>query len=220
MKMCGSYDQTRVRSCLWRVNTFYQKLQIVLWILSLCNYHLAWGIGTATVALSPSLVKKHILFIESSKRGIDNSVPFADIKLGFDRVQNTTDLKNTRTRHLFLVTSDVEATKGDLVQAFSDKVNQRAVKKRWTHEFVVYEISFKELRSYAVEAFDLDISFGPKQYTIKNCKQSDSGTFNLGARVNWNTKEYNINHVEKVILRDSKACKGDPLQIPSGTCRT
>lgn len=212
IKMCEFHDQTKVRICLWRLNKFYQKLQIVLWYLCLSNYHFVWGIETPSIVLSSSLVAKHVLFIESSRRGTDHSVPFVDIKQGFDIVQDTPYFineydKNTRNRHLFLVTSDTEATKEDLKQAFIDKIEQRAVKERNTHNFIVYKILLKELRSHAVDAFDLDIKFGTKNYTIKNCKQSDSGTFNLGAKVNWSKREYEINHVEKVTLQNSKPCK-------------
>lgn len=221
--MCRFRDQTKVRSCLWRLNTFYQKLQIVLWFLCLCNYYFVWG-SRPSVVLSPSFVKKHILFIESSSRGTNHSVPFVYIKQGFDIVQNTSDFinkngKNTRKRHLFLVTSDIEATKDDLVLTFSDKVTHRAKKARWTNSFVVYNIFLNENQSHAVDAFDLDIKFGTN-YTIKNCKRSDSGTFNLGAKVNWSTGEYEINHVEKVTLQNSKPCKDFSLQNPPGTCRT
>lgn len=224
IKMCRFRDQTKVRSCLWRLNTFYQKLQIVLWFLCLCNYYFVWG-SRPSVVLSPSFVKKHILFIESSSRGTNHSVPFVYIKQGFDIVQNTPYFinendKNTRNRHLFLVTSDTEATKEDLKQVFIDKIEQRTVKERNTHNFIVYKILLKELRSHAVDAFDLDIKFGTKNYTIKNCKQSDSGTFNLGAKVNWSKREYEINHVEKVTLQNSKPCKDFSLQNPPGTCRT
>lgn len=219
IKMCEFHNETKVRIDLWRLNTYYQQLQIVLWYLCLSNYHSVWGIEWV---LSSSLVAKHILFIESSRRGTDHSVPFVDIKQGFDIVQNIPNFinKNTRNRHLLLVTSDIEATKEDLKQAFIDKIEQRAMKERKTHNFIVYKIFLKELRSHAVDAFDLDIKLDNKNYTIKNCKQSDSGTFNLGAKVNWATGHYEINHVEKVTLQNSKSCKGFSLQIPSGTCRT
>lgn len=219
IKMCEFHNETKVRIDLWRLNTYYQQLQIVLWYLCLSNYHSVWGIEWV---LSSSLVAKHILFIESSRRGTDHSVPFVDIKQGFDIVQNIPNFinKNTRNRHLLLVTSDIEATKEDLKQAFIDKIEQRAMKERKTHNFIVYKIFLKELRSHAVDAFDLDIKLDNKNYTIKNCKQSDSGTFNLGAKVNWATGHYEINHVEKVTLQNSKSCKDFSLQIPSGTCRT
>lgn len=219
IKMCEFHNETKVRIDLWRLNTYYQQLQIVLWYLCLSNYHSVWGIEWV---LSSSLVAKHILFIESSRRGTDHSVPFVDINQGFDIVQNIPNFinKNTRNRHLLLVTSDIEATKEDLKQAFIDKIEQRAMKERKTHNFIVYKIFLKELRSHAVDAFDLDIKLDNKNYTIKNCKQSDSGTFNLGAKVNWATGHYEINHVEKVTLQNSKSCKGFSLQIPSGTCRT
>lgn len=225
IKMCEFHNQTKVRIGFWRLNTYYQQLQIVLWYLCLSNYHSVWGIETSSIVLSSSLVAKHILFIESSRRGTDHSVPFGDIKQGFDIVQNrpyfiNENDKNTRNRHLFLVTSDTEATQEDLKQAFIDKIEQRAIKVRKTHNFIVYTIFLKELRSHAVDAFDLDIKFDNKNYTIKNCKQSDSGTFNLGAKVNWATGHYEINHVEKVTLQNSKSCKDFSLQIPSGTCRT
>lgn len=224
IKMCVFHDQTKDRICLWRWNTFCQQLQIVLWYLCLSNYHFAWGTETS-ITLSSSLAAKHILFIESSRRGTDHSVPFVDIKQGFDIVQHTPFFinqndKNTRNRHLFLVTSDTEATKEDLRQAFLDKIEQRAVKERNTHDFIVYKILLKELRSHGVDAFDLDIKFDNKNYTIKNCKQSDSGTFNLGAKVNWSTRRFEINHVEKVTLQNSKSCKDFSLQNPPGTCRT
>lgn len=227
IKMCEFHDKTKDRICLWRWNIFCQQLHIVLWYLCLSNYHFARGTETPSITLSSSLVAKHILFIESSRRGTDHSVPFVDIKQGFDIVQHTPNFinqvdehRNTRNRHIFFVTSDTKATTEDLRQAFLDKIEQRAVKERNTHDFIVYKILLKELRSHGVDAFDLDIKYGNKNYTIKNCKQSDSGTFNLGAKVNWSTRRYEINHVEKVTLQNFKSCKDFSLQNPPGTCRT
>lgn len=224
--MCGFRDQTKVRRCPWRLDTLYQKLQIVImmWFLCLYNYHFVWGIRPSVV-LTRSFVEKHILYIESSSRGTNHSIPFVYIKQGFDVVQETPYLinqngKNSRKRHLFLATSDIDATKEDLVLVFSDKVIRRVNRVRWTNTFVVYNISLKELQSHAVDAFDLDIKFDTKYYSIKNCKHSDSGTLNLGAEViNWTAREYKINHVENVVLWNPKPCKDYPPQNPPGTCR-
>lgn len=226
--MCGFRDQTKVRSCRWRLDTLYQKLQIVIlmWFLCLYNYHFVWGIRPS-VLLTQSFVEKHILYIESSSRGTNHSIPFVYIKQEFDVVQDTPYFinqngKNSRKRHPFLATSDIDATKEDLVLAFSDKVIRQVNKVRWTNTFVVYTISLKELRSHAVDAFDLDIKFDTMNfnYSIKYCKHSDSGTFNLGAEVkNWTAREYKINHVENVVLSNPKPCKEYPPQNPPGTCR-
>lgn len=230
--MFGLRYQTKVRCFLWRLNTFYQKLQMVLWFLCLCNYHFAWGSEPPSVLLLRSFVEKHVLFIESSREVTSHSLPFVDIKQAFDRVQgipyfiNEIVSANKRKRHFFMVTSNENATKEDMVRTFTEKIEQIAKVERKierkTHQFVVYKISFKELRSHAVNAIDLDITFGTKNsyYSIKSCMQSDSGTFDLGAEVSWTTRVYKINHVENVILQNPKPCENFSLQNPSGTCRT
>lgn len=162
--MHGFRDQTKVRSCLWRLNTFYQKPLIILWYLFLCRYHFSWGIGTLSVDVSRSFVEKHILFIESSSKGTDHSILFVYIKQGFDLVQHISHFidingKNTRKRHLFLVTSNIKVTKEDLEQTFRDKVINVVRKVKKKYDFVVYSISLQRLRSNAMDTFDLDITF-------------------------------------------------------------
>lgn len=225
--MCRFRDQTKVRSCLWRFNTFYQNPLIILWYLFLSRYHFACGIDTLSVDVSRSFVEKHILFIKACSKGTDHSIPFVYIKQGFDVVQNTTYFKNsngknTRKRHLFLVTSNIEGTKEDLKRTFSKKVINGTMRVKEKYDFVVYSISLQRIRGHAVDAFDLDIKFDTmnSNYSIKDCKHSNRGTFNLGAKVDWGIRDFQINHVENVALEDSKPCKDYFLQNPPDTCRT
>lgn len=77
-----------------------------------------------------------------------------------------------------------------------------------------------------MEAIDLQITRGTEPgYSIKDCKHSDSGTFNLGAKLIWDKNEknvlwYEMNHVDNVQLRGSVKCMTFTQRLPAGTCPT
>lgn len=191
----------------------------------LCLFPRAWSLDLeSTCKVSQSLIDKHIL--------VDNrsvpKIPFQDIVDRFSVSQRTRNFKSKkRTQHLFITTQNQSSTVYDLEKAYCDKVEQRASKSPNSNSnFFVYEINFKELRTLPVEAIDLQITRGTDPgYTIKDCKHSDSGTFNLGAKLIWDENEkkvlsYEINHVDNVQLRGSVKCMTFTQRLPAGTCPT
>jgi hypothetical protein len=172
--------------------------------------------------VSQSLVDKHILQNDRTAK----EMPFHVIEEAFNRAQRNFSQKIIRRRHLFIVTKDVKITKAELERAYIEKVNQGAVRVREQSkfDFYVYEMNFKELRNAPVSAIDLKLSFPKMKYSIDECYASDSGTFQLCAKIkNWDDRIFEINHVTNVKLNQKLKVKcagfhGSGRNLPSGTC--